>query len=97
MWEEKSCIYDIRPKAFGTIFFEKNIFLRNEGFILAWEIPWIEEPGRPQAMGLQEWDTTKQLNHQPTCNPSANPVIFIFKISPVSHNFSLSYHHSLLQ
>ena len=45
MWEEKSCIYDIRPKAFGNIFFKKNIFLRNEGFILAWEIPWIEEPG----------------------------------------------------
>ena len=65
--------------------------------ILAWEIPWIEEPGGLQAMGLQEWDTTKQLNHQPTCNPSANPVIFIFKISPESHNFSLSCHHSLLQ
>ena len=26
--------------------------------ILAWRIPWIEEPGRLQFMGLQELDTT---------------------------------------
>ena len=26
--------------------------------ILAWRIPWTEEPGRLQAMGLQESDTT---------------------------------------
>ena len=26
--------------------------------ILAWEIPWTEEPGRLQSMGLQESDTT---------------------------------------
>ena len=26
--------------------------------ILAWRIPWTEEPGRLQSMGLQEWDTT---------------------------------------
>ena len=24
--------------------------------IRAWEIPWAEEPGRPQSMGLQESD-----------------------------------------
>ena len=23
--------------------------------ILAWEIPWMEEPGRLQSMGLQSW------------------------------------------
>ena len=23
--------------------------------ILAWEIPWTEEPGRLQSMGLQSW------------------------------------------
>ena len=23
--------------------------------ILAWEIPWTEEPGGPQSMGLQSW------------------------------------------
>ena len=26
--------------------------------ILAWEIPWIEEPGGLQSMGSQEMDTT---------------------------------------
>ena len=31
--------------------------------ILAWEIPWTEEPGRLQSMGSQESDMTEQLNH----------------------------------
>ena len=31
--------------------------------ILAWEIPWTEEPGRPQSMGSQESDTTYLLNN----------------------------------
>ena len=32
--------------------------------ILAWEIPWTEEPGRLQSMGSQESDMTYQLNHR---------------------------------
>jgi len=31
--------------------------------ILAWRIPWTEEPGGLQSMGSQESDTTWQLNH----------------------------------
>ena len=31
--------------------------------MLAWRIPWTEEPGGPQSMGLQESDTTWRLNH----------------------------------
>ena len=31
--------------------------------ILAWEIPWTEEPGGLQSVGLQESDTTWQLNN----------------------------------
>ena len=31
--------------------------------ILAWKIPWAEEPGGLQSMGLQESDTTLRLNH----------------------------------
>ena len=27
--------------------------------ILAWKIPWMEEPGRLQSMGSQESDTTE--------------------------------------
>ena len=30
--------------------------------ILAWKIPWTEEPGGLQSMGLQELDMTEQLN-----------------------------------
>ena len=32
--------------------------------ILAWRIPWIEEPCRPRSMGLQELDTTYQLKER---------------------------------
>ena len=31
--------------------------------ILAWRILWTEEPGGLQSVGLQESDTTWQLNH----------------------------------
>ena len=30
--------------------------------ILAWKIPWTEEPDRLQSMGSQESDTTEQLS-----------------------------------
>ena len=30
--------------------------------VLAWEIPWTEEPGGLQCMGPQESDTTERLN-----------------------------------
>ena len=31
--------------------------------ILAWEIPWTEEPGTLQSMGSQRVGTTESLNH----------------------------------
>ena len=31
--------------------------------ILAWKIPWTEEPGRLQSMGLQELDMTELSTH----------------------------------
>ena len=31
--------------------------------ILAWRIPWTEEPGRLQSMGSKESDTTQRLKH----------------------------------
>ena len=31
--------------------------------ILAWRIPWAEEPGGLQSMGSQESDMTERLNH----------------------------------
>ena len=32
--------------------------MATDSSILAWRIPWTEEPGGLQAMGLQELDTT---------------------------------------
>ena len=31
--------------------------------ILAWRIPWTEESGKLQSMGLKELDRTEQLTH----------------------------------
>ena len=31
--------------------------------ILAWRIPWTEEPGGLQSRGLKESDTTEQINN----------------------------------
>ena len=35
----------------------------NHSNILAWKIPWTEEPDGLQSMGSQESDTTYRLNH----------------------------------
>ena len=40
---------------------EKEMATRSS--ILAWEIPWTEEPGGLQSMGSQESDTTEQLRN----------------------------------
>ena len=32
--------------------------MANHSSIIAWRIPWTEEPGRTQSMGLQESDKT---------------------------------------
>ena len=37
----------------------------NHSSILAWVIPWTEEPGGLQSIGLQESDTTEQLSMHP--------------------------------
>ena len=35
--------------------------------ILAWRIPWTEEPGGLQSRGCKESDTTERLSTQPSC------------------------------
>ena len=40
--------------------------------ILAWEIPWTEEPGTLQPMDLQESDTTERLSTQSTHKTDLN-------------------------
>ena len=39
---------------------EKEMATRSS--ILAWKIPWTEEPGRLQSTGCKELDTTEQLH-----------------------------------
>ena len=38
--------------------------------ILAWRIPWTEEPGRLQSMGLEESDMTERLTLSLSFHPS---------------------------
>ena len=40
---------------------EKEMVIHSS--ILAWKIPWTEEPSRLQSMGSQESDMASQLNH----------------------------------
>ena len=42
--------------------------------ILAWKIPWTEEPGRPQSMGLQESNMTEASRQH---NGGARPQVTI--------------------
>ena len=41
--------------------------------ILAWEIPWTEEPGGPQSMGSQESDTTEPVSTHSNSAGKKNP------------------------
>ena len=45
----------------GIIPLEKEMVTHSS--IVAWRIPWTEEPGRVQSMGSQESDMTQQLNN----------------------------------
>ena len=45
--------------------------------ILAWEIPWTEEPGRLPSWGSKEWDMIEQLNNN---NNNKSPFL-----SPLPH------------
>ena len=45
--------------------------------ILAWKIPWTEEPGRLQSMGLQKswtWFSDKTTNNQKAQNKIKNKI-----------------------
>ena len=46
--------------------------------ILAWRIPWAEEPGRLQSVGSQESDTTQRLNHP--FHPYPSTFLFILLV-----------------
>ena len=43
-------------------------YMATHSSVLSWRIPWTEEPGRVQFMGLQELDMTEPLNHHHSSN-----------------------------
>ena len=58
--------------------------------VLAWKIPWTEEPGRLQSWGHKESDTTERLHHDysmlfSTCHCSLCPVFKNFRLSLFLH------------
>ena len=53
----------------------------NASSILSWETPWTEEPGRLQSMGLQELDTTEQLNNNDLVEVNQNIDIWFISYS----------------
>ena len=42
-----------------------EVGMTSHSSILAWRIPWTEEPGRLQFMGSKESDTTEATEHAP--------------------------------
>ena len=49
--------------------------------ILAWKIPWTEEPGGLQSMGWQESETTEQLStHQSELSGELDPSAWVIQI-----------------
>jgi len=46
--------------------------------MLAWKIPWTEEPGRLQSMGHKELDTTERLHFRVHLVCSQEPSIFAY-------------------
>ena len=52
--------------------------------ILAWRIPWTEEPGGLQSMGSEESDTTERLD--------PHHVLFLMTTSPSQRRYILNIH-----
>ena len=49
-------------------FFLRGCSVATHSSILAWKIPWMEEPGRLQTIGVAELDTTEQLHFHFLCH-----------------------------
>ena len=56
--------------------------------ILAWEIPWIEEPGGLQSMGSEKSGTTQQLNN---CNVIGKEVVSVDNKITVAVDIYINY------
>ena len=54
--------------------------------ILAWKIPWAEEPGWLQSMGCKESDTTERVNHHHLHIGMVSPHVIISKQANKMHS-----------
>ena len=61
--------------------------------ILAWRIPWTEEPGGIQTMGHKEVDTTEQLTHTHTHTHTHTTFIEYYK--DIYYNYKDSERYSI--
>ena len=59
LWENDFDISIFRECALSRMCFKA---MAPHSSTLAWKIPWMEEPGRLQSMGLIESDTTERLH-----------------------------------
>ena len=64
--------------------------------ILAWKIPWTEEPGRIQSQRVSEWDTTEGLSTQYSMNIQFSSVQFSYSVVSDSLRLHESQHARLL-
>ena len=53
--------------------------------ILAWEIPWTEEPGRLPSMGLQSWTRWRQSNFHIDGSPTFHTHLLLNCTPLLSH------------
>ena len=70
--------------------------------ILAWKIPWIEEPGGLQSMGCKELDTTEKLSQDnedllslyygPLPSFPLSPTLYYVDSSPFCYFILTLYH-----
>ena len=64
--------------------------------ILAWEIPWAEEPGKLQSLGSQELDMTLASKQQQLCKSAVSSSlegVALFKICRIELRGTISPGH----
>ena len=75
-------------QSIATLLFPQR---REYSSILAWKIPWTEEPGRLQSMGSQGQDTIQRLNHHLAALQCRASFHYITKCINYKHTYISSF------